>query len=88
MTTLELEQASENTMDIHVFPNPATDFVTIESEGLQQVEVFDVTGRMIKSVSVVGNALQLDLTGLRPGVYFISAKTCSTSSFVKSILKM
>ena len=88
VTPLELEQASENTMDIHVFPNPATDFVTIESEGLQQVDVFDVTGRMIKSVSVVGNALQLDLTSLKPGVYFISAKACSTSSFVKSILKM
>ena len=88
VTPLELEQASENTMDTHVFPNPASDFVTIELEGLQQVDVFDVTGRMIKSVSVVGNALQLDLTSLKPGVYFISAKACSTSSFVKSILKM
>ena len=89
VTPLELEQISENNaMDIQVFPNPTTDFVTIEVEGLQQVDVFDATGRTIKSVSVIGNALQLDLTGLRPGVYFISAKTCSTSSFVKSILKM
>ena len=89
VTPLELEQTSENNAwDIQVFPNPATDFVTIETKGLQQIDVFDATGRMIKSVSVVGNALRLDLTGLRPGVYFISAKTCSTSSFVKSILKM
>lgn len=88
VTPLELEQASENTMDVHVFPNPTTDFVTIESEGLQQVEVFDVSGRTIKSVSVTENAPQLDLSGLKSGIYLISAKTRSTSSFVKSILKM
>ena len=80
--------ADNEASNINIFPNPTTDFVTIEMEGLQQVDVFDATGRTIKSVPAVGNALQLDLTGLKAGVYFISAKTCSTSSFVKSILKM
>lgn len=80
--------ADNEASNINIFPNPTTDFVTIEMEGLQQVDVFDATGRMIKSVPSVGNALQLDLTILKAGVYFISAKTRSTSSFVKSILKM
>lgn len=89
VTPLDPTGVSEiNTSDISIFPNPTADFVTIKAEGLQQVDVFDVTGRMIKSVPTDGNALQLDLSDLKAGVYLISAKTCSTSSFVKSILKM
>jgi hypothetical protein len=89
VTPLDVEQTTENDApEVSVYPNPTADIVTIELEGLQQVDVFDATGRKIKSVPAVGNALQLDLTGLKAGVYFISAKTCSTSSFVKSILKM
>ena len=89
VTPLDPTGISENaTQNISVFPNPTTDFVTIEAEGLQHVDVFDAAGKTIKSVPAIGDALQLDLTGLRPGVYFISTKTCSTSSLMKSILKM
>jgi len=88
VTPLDPTQVEENNMNISIFPNPATDFVTIEAEDLSCVEVWDATGRMIKSVPASGNALQIDLSGLEAGIYLISAKTRSTSSFVKSILKM
>jgi hypothetical protein len=89
VTPLDITGVSEeSTPSICVFPNPTSDFVTIEAEGLQLVRVIDATGRTIKSVPANGNTLQLDLTGLKAGTYFISAKTRSTSSFVKPILKM
>ena len=89
VTPLDMTGLSEDSIpSISVFPNPATDFVTVEAEGLQLVRVSDATGRTIKSVPTNGNALQLDLTDLKAGTYFISAKTRSTSSFVKPILKM
>ena len=89
VTPLEPTGISEdNTQKINIFPNPTTDFVTIEGEGLQLVNVIDEMGRTIKSVPSNGNSLQLDLTDVKSGTYFISAKTCSTSSFVKPILKM
>ena len=80
--------AEDNTPKVSIFPNPVADVVTVEAEGLQHVDLLDATGRTIKSVSITENALQLDLSGLKSGVYLISAKTRSTSSFVKSILKM
>ena len=89
VTPLDPTDLSENIAHkISVFPNPTTDILNIEAEGLEHVDLFDATGRTIKSVSSIGNALQLELTDLQPGVYFISARTRSTSSFVKSILKM
>lgn len=88
VTPLDITQLNENNLSINIFPNPTADFVTIEADELQWVEIFDATGRTIKSVPCSGNALQLDLSSLKAGTYFISAKTRSTSSFVKSILKM
>ena len=80
--------SEDNEQNINVFPNPTTDFVTVEAEGLEKVEIVDLMGKTIKSVTSIGNALQIDLTELKSGTYFISAKTRSTSSFVKPILKM
>ena len=89
VTPLDITGISEdNTPSISVFPNPASDLLTVEAEGLQLVQVIDATGRTIKSVPANGNALQLDLSGMKAGTYFISARTRSTSSFVKPILKM
>ena len=88
VTPLDLTLVEENNMSINVFPNPTTDFVTIEAEQLEKVVIYDASGKTIKSVTANGNALHLDLTNLKPGYYYISGKTCSTSSFVKPILKM
>lgn len=88
VSPLDLTQTFEHKESISVYPNPTSDFVSIAAEGLQCVTIIDATGKTIKSVTANGNALQLDLTGLKAGTYFISAKTRSTSSFVKPILKM
>ena len=88
VTPLEPTQVEENHQNINVFPNPATDFVTIEAEGLQSVSLTDINGKTLSSQAAKGNSIRLDVSGLKAGVYFISAKTRSTSSFVKSILKM
>ena len=88
VTPLDITQVDENKADIRLFPNPTTDFVMVEAPDLLQVDVIDLAGRTIKGVPANGNALQIDLSGLKSGVYFISAKTRSTSSFVKSILKI
>ncbi|MBR5081134.1 MAG: T9SS type A sorting domain-containing protein [Bacteroidales bacterium] len=88
VTPLEPLQSSENNLNISIFPNPSTDFVTIETEDLQEVTLIDITGKTLSSVATEGNSICLDVSGLKAGVYFISAKTRSTSSFVKSILKM
>lgn len=77
-----------NTMNISVFPNPTSDFATVVAEGLLNVTILDEVGRTIKSISANENALQLDLTSLKAGCYYIFVKTRSTSSFVKPILKM
>ena len=89
VTPLDITPTAENNaLDISIYPNPATDFVTVEGEDLQSVMLIDINGKTLSSIAAKGNSVRLDVSGLKAGVYIISAKTRSTSSFVKSILKM
>ena len=89
VTPLELELVTEdNAIDIQVFPNPASDFIIVEAEDLQSVTVTDINGKTLSSVTAKGDSIRLDISNLKTGIYSISAKTRSTSPFVKSILKM
>ena len=89
VTPLEPESAHEDTMPkISVYPNPASDVVTVEADDLLEVSVVDIKGRTLSSMAAKGSSASLDISNLKSGVYLISAKTHSTSSFVKSILKM
>ena len=88
VTPLDITQVSENQTNVSVYPNPATDLITVEAEGLKQVDVVDMTGKTLNSVAAEGDSMLLNVSDLNPGTYFIVAKTRSTSSFVKPILKM
>ena len=88
VTPLDPTQVVENRQNISIFPNPTTDFVTIEAEGLQFASLTDLNGKTLSSQAAKGNSIRIDVSGLKAGIYLISAKTRSTSSFVKSILKM
>ena len=89
VTPLEAEQTVELKQNhLSVFPNPASDYVTVEADDLQEVRLTDLNGKTLSSVAAEGRSVRLDTNGLKPGVYIISASTRSTSSLVKSILKM
>ena len=88
VTPLEPLRLPESNLNISIYPNPATDFVNIEAEDLQQVTLMDLTGKTLSSTAAKGNSVRFDVSGLKAGTYLISAKTRSTSSLVKSILKM
>ena len=82
------QTAENNAVEVSVYPNPTTDFVTVEAEGLHSVTLTDINGKTLSSKAAKGKSIRLDVSDLNAGVYLISAKTRSTSSFVKSILKM
>ena len=71
-----------------VYPNPATDFITISStEILTNIMVINSSGEVVVSFKGIGaNIMKIDLDSFRDGLYFIiSNKTSSvtTSKFLK-----
>ena len=72
-----------------VYPNPAEDYIVIETEpGLvTEVKIFNVTGQEISYVNNYVNNSRIDLTGYVPGLYYFSVYSengvlCGMNKFV------
>lgn len=60
---------------ISVFPNPASDHVTIVAltDEIRHLQLIDVTGSLVRSATVSGAKAMITLEGLPEGMYFIHA---------------
>lgn len=77
----------DNSIGIH--PNPAKETVYIQGQhNLKEITVFDVNGRVLNSISVVGSQLEkeLDVTELTQGIYFVRVVS-NKGQFVSKLIK-
>ncbi|MCX6291095.1 MAG: M1 family aminopeptidase [Bacteroidetes bacterium] len=90
--TLSTNELTNGNSFIHVFPNPAGNELIVEADqvsaGIEDVELFDVVGQelLIQKTDQLHQA-KLDLSGIRPGIYFIRVKTVR-GIFQQRIVKM
>lgn len=76
----------ENSTNLSLYPNPATDFVQVEAEGLLQVTVMDLMGRTLFTRQAKDDTVSLDLSTYEAGMYIIntiSKNGCASRSIVK-----
>jgi hypothetical protein len=73
--SLGSNEVSLKKADVLMFPNPANDYVNITSENMNSfdvVEIFDISGRLIKSARIMNTAiLQVETSDLRNGQYIV-----------------
>lgn len=71
---------------LEIFPNPATNQVTIEWEKMPKIriEVFDVLGRQVERFTAFGGRKFLDVSQWDKGVYFIQADGVVTKKIIIS----
>jgi ELWxxDGT repeat protein len=63
---------NEKTSTFEVYPNPASQLVTIKNiEPNQKIVVVDVTGKIIYQENANQSSLELDLAAFENGIYFI-----------------
>ena len=67
---------------VRVYPNPATESVTVEAEGLKAVEVTDINGRVMS----MSKAATIDVSNLPKGTYFLRITT-ETGVAMERLLK-
>ncbi|MBP6334404.1 MAG: T9SS type A sorting domain-containing protein [Bacteroidia bacterium] len=88
---LTLRIGSISTPDIEISPNPAAHTIQFGSEvngkKLEQALIYDVTGKLIKQISISDNSTRVDVKELRAGIYFVELITADgillDGSFVK-----
>jgi len=58
-----------------MYPNPSTGCLTVKTEAMQRVSVFNALGQCLKEVEVQADAIQLDLSELVNGLYLLRVTT-------------
>jgi len=63
-------------VSISVFPNPASEWLNINCGiPVNQLSVSDLSGRNVLQTRPGGDAMQVDISGLAPGMYFLQLVT-------------
>jgi hypothetical protein len=70
---------------INVYPNPVKGVLHVNGVKSLQAKIYSITGQLVESVNQASN--QLNVAGLRSGVYFISGKSDGKSYVQKFIVK-
>ena len=72
------------TPSVSVSPNPASDRVLVQADGLKRVEMVDASGRSV--ATLYGNqAVTLDVSRLDTGVYFLRL-LCNDHTLVRKLV--
>ncbi|MDX8340200.1 T9SS type A sorting domain-containing protein [Draconibacterium sp. IB214405] len=66
---------SENLGDVKIFPNPATDYIQVQTNALQEFEcvIYDLSGKIMLQERSNEN-LRLNVSGLESGYYLIEVR--------------
>ena len=73
--------------DLIIYPNPANDVLNIEASVIiSSVELFNVLGQILITQSTISDTVQLDISSLSPGNYFVRV-TADNNSEVIQIVK-
>jgi hypothetical protein len=73
--------------DITMYPTPAEGVVHVKAPFMiKEIRVFDMTGRMVWSQEIGGNAATLDFSGWNKGLYLVSVAT-GDRIFTRRIIK-
>ncbi|MBR1513204.1 MAG: T9SS type A sorting domain-containing protein [Bacteroidales bacterium] len=70
-----------------VYPNPATNEMTLSLEGLRQFEIIDMNGQTVMQGQTQGKRHTVDVSGLSSGCYVVKAYNGESWSFSKIVIK-
>lgn len=69
--------------EINVYPNPATNFLTVTNVNDTKIEVLDMLGRSILSKNCQSNSIELDIHILLPGTYTLKVNKNNKTIYKK-----
>ncbi len=92
VTTVGIDDIDANSFDVKLYPNPASEVVTVSVEGLQSdatVEFYDELGRLVMRQSMTAGETELrtNVSHLAAGAYNIRIRTAEGTVIRKLIVR-
>lgn len=60
--------------NLHIYPNPVNGVLNVNTPSPCQMELLDISGRLVLSKSLVPGKNKIDLTNQKPGIYYLKLK--------------
>ena len=76
------------TSNLKVYPNPANDYINIQGISIDKeiMDIYNINNQLIKSINFSQtNSNQINISDLKPGIYFALLRNSSTSNTFKFI---
>ena len=87
-----IEEAKDISLEIVVYPNPATDFVKLKIKNYEvknlRYQLYDINGSLLKDNKVEGNETNIVMSNFLPATYFLKVtdnnKVIKTFKIIKN----
>ncbi len=85
----DYDDLRETTLDneVNIVPNPTMSLVTITGQDLKSAEVFNTLGQQVAIARSEGETMQIDLSELPIGVYFVNITDKGGRKYVRKVVK-
>lgn len=83
--TDETSISTTNNSEVEIYPNPAISVVNVSAEGLQQISIYDITGRIVFEKDVNSDNETIDISKFQRATYAIRITT-DTGTFVRTLV--
>ncbi len=71
----ELEEAKDIKLSVSAYPNPTTDYLTLEVKDFElstlHFQLFDMNGKLLLREKITSNQTRIDMNNLVPATYFV-----------------
>jgi len=73
---VSIENIKANAIDIKIYPNPSTDYITIRLNDLinSTLTITSLSGNKIKTIELITNLTSIDISSLNSGIFLLSIK--------------
>jgi hypothetical protein len=87
-----IEEALGISLEIMVYPNPTTDFITLKIENYElrnlRYQLYDINARLLQDNKIVSNKTSIVMQNLKPSMYFLKVtdrnKVVKTFKIIKN----
>lgn len=72
---------------VRIYPNPASSTVSFVLGSDAEISIFDMTGRMVNKLNAAAGDVQLNVSELESGVYFVNVRYANGGTTVSKFVK-
>lgn len=77
----------ENDLHVKVYPNPASSQVNVTAEGIFNVQLVDLQGKVLRQIDNQHDLCQIHIQNLSKGIYFVKVTASNGSTIAKVVVR-